>query len=304
MDGEKYSSKNRYSFIFYSVVSIIQTSKIKSKTYGGMSNMKTIQQLVVDKLNKVEFYAAKAQESLDKAPVGSLSISYSKGKAQFYHRTESGQHKGKYIEKENIELTRALAQKQYDQSFLRIAETNKKKLTRVLKLLQEKELIMVYETLSEIRKKLVTPHILPADKYIEQWLSVKYSGKGFDGNTPMLLTERGERVRSKTEKIIADKLFAMGIPYRYEYPVRLKGFGVVYPDFTLLNIEKREAIYMEHFGMMDNPEYCHKAIKKLEDYGKNGIYQGKNLLVTFETSQNPLNMKVVENMLQEFVLKG
>ena len=60
---------------------------------------------------------------------------------------------------------------------------------------------------------------------------------------------------------------------------------------------------MEHFGMMDNPEYCNKAIKKLEDYAKNGIYQGKNLLVTYETSQYPLNMKVVENMLREFVLE-
>ena len=41
---------------------------------------------------------------------------------------------------------------------------------------------------------------------------------------------------------------------------------------------------------------------RLEDYAKNGIYIGKNLLVTFETLQKPLDMKVVEQMLKEFIL--
>ena len=278
-------------------------SKSKSKTYGGISGMKTIKQLILNKLNEMEFYAVKARESLEKAPPGSLGISYSKGKEQFYHRTEKGQHKGTYIEKENAKLVIALAQKNYDRTFLKVAETNMQKLKKVLKLLQQKELTMVYEELSQTRKSLVEPHIIPDEQYIEQWSNVEYTGKEFAQNTPMLITERGERVRSKTEKIIADKLFSMGIPYRYEYPVKIKGYGLVYPDFMLLNVAKREEIYMEHFGMMDNPEYCHKAIKKLEDYAKNGIYQGKNLLVTYETSQYPLNMKVVEQMLKEFVLK-
>lgn len=54
--------------------------------------------------------------------------------------------------------------------------------------------------------------------------------------------------------------------------------------------------------MMDDPEYSEKAIKKLEDYAKNGIYIGKNLLVTFETRHKPLEMKVVEQMIKEFIL--
>ena len=109
-------------------------------------------------------------------------------------------------------------------------------------------------------------------------------------------------MRSKSEKMLADKLFAMGIPYRYEYPVQLKGYGTVYPDFTLLNVRKRKEFYLEHFGIMDDPEYSEKAIKKLEDYAKNKIYIGKNLLVTFETRHKPLEMKVVEQMIKEFIL--
>lgn len=69
-----------------------------------------------------------------------------------------------------------------------------------------------------------------------------------------------------------------------------------------MNIHDITEIYMEHFGMMDNPEYAQKAIQKIETYERNGIYIGKNLLVTFETLHNPLDMKVVERMLKEFML--
>ena len=83
----------------------------------------------------------------------------------------------------------------------------------------------------------------------------------------------------------------MKIPYRYEYPLKLKDLGIVYPDFTLLKVATQEEIYWEHFGMMDNPAYCQKAIQKLHTYGRNGIYPGKNLIVTFETIQTPLDMR-------------
>ncbi len=265
--------------------------------------MRIIKKLLERKIKEMEFYYVKAKKSSEKAPIGSLGVSYSNGVEQFYHRTEEGQHKGTYISKDNKKLISALAQKHYDQIFLKTAENNMTKLKKALKSLPDKELIEIYDELSQTRREWVKPYILTDEQYIEQWLNVQYEGKEFDSNTPMLITERGEKVRSKTEKILADKLFAMGIPYRYEYPVRLKGYGFVYPDFTLLNIAKRKEIYLEHFGMMDKIEYCHKAIKKLENYANNEIYLGKNLLVTFETSQYPLNMKTVEEMLREFVMK-
>ena len=255
------------------------------------------------KIKEIDLLKEKAKKSLEKAPEGSLVISTSGGRAQYYHKTQRGQKKGTYISKKNMKFICALAQKDYDKQFLKVAEENKMLIEKMIDLLPSIELKEIYFKQSQARRNLIQPHIMTEEQYIEQWLNVKYTGKEFDKNAPMLITERGEKVRSKTEKIIADKLFAMGIPYRYEYPIKIKGYGFVYPDFTLLNVEKRKEIYMEHFGMMDNPEYCYKAIKKLENYAKNGIYQGRNLLVTFETSQYPLNMKMVENLLKEFVLK-
>ena len=228
--------------------------------------MKSIKNLLIKRVKEIEQLQEKVKKSLEKAPEGSLVISKSGGKEQYYHKTQREQKKGTYILKENMKLICALAQKDYDKKFLEFTEKNKKLIEKLLELLSRLEIKDVYYKQSQARQNLTKPHIMSDEQYVEQWLNVKYTGKEFAQNTPMLITERGERVRSKTEKIIADKLFAMGIPYRYEYPVKIKGYGYVYPDFALLNA-------------------------------------GKNLIVTYETSQYPLNMKVVENMLREFVLE-
>ena len=69
----------------------------------------------------------------------------------------------------------------------------------------------------------------------------------------MFYTSKGERVRSKSEVIIADVLNREGVPYRYEYPIYIKGIGKIYPDFTVLNIGIRKEMIWDHFGMMDDP---------------------------------------------------
>ena len=261
-----------------------------------------MKELLKEKAKQMNRLILEVEKSLKKAPKGSLVLSKSNGVTQYYHKTESAQKKGKYISSKNKKIIAALAQKDYDLRFLELIKKQKKQIDKAIKLLSDIDLTTVYSKLAEGRKKYVKPYVLSDAQYVEQWLGVQYTGKDFFDNTPVIMTERGERVRSKSEKILADKFFAMGIPYRYEYPVHLKGYGTVYPDFMLLNVRERKAFYMEHFGMMDEPEYSQKAIKKLEDYARNGIYIGKNLLVTFETRYKPLEMKVVEKMVKEFIL--
>ena len=109
------------------------------------------------------------------------------------------------------------------------------------------------------------------EQYIHNWEGVVYQGKGFDDTTPEIYTAKGEGVRSKSEVIIADILNQEGIPHRYEYPLQLKGWGRVYPDFTVLNVRERKEIYWEHLGMMDDPNYVENALQKLALYQQNGI---------------------------------
>ena len=112
----------------------------------------------------------------------------------------------------------------------------------------------------------------------------------------------GIRVRSKSELIIANMLEQNGIPYRYEYPLMLKDMGTVRPDFTCLNIRTRKEYIWEHFGMMDNIAYANKNIVKIESYEQSGYYLGKNMIMTFETSQHAISSNIIKAMIEEYLV--
>ena len=113
---------------------------------------------------------------------------------------------------------------------------------------------------------------------------------------------KDERVRSKSELIFADMLSKGGVPYRYEYPMYLRGMGKIYPDFTVLNVKKRKEMFWEHFGMMDDPTYVESAIKKIATYEQNGIFPGENLIMTFETRKNSINQRLVKGLIEHYLL--
>ena len=152
------------------------------------------------------------------------------------------------------------------------------------------------------RQLLVTPIEPIWEKELARWYDSEYHGKEFYEGTAEIVTEKGERVRSKSEKILADYFYRNNILYQYEKPLYLKGYGTVYPDFTFLSRKTGEEIYWEHDGRMDDPEYARKAIRKIETYEKNGIFPGQKLILTFETLQDGLDMKVVESLVKEYLL--
>ncbi|MFR8738668.1 MAG: hypothetical protein ACLVFL_07985 [Eubacterium sp.] len=82
----------------------------------------------------------------------------------------------------------------------------------------------------------------------------------------------------------------------------LKKYGYVVPDFKILNVRTKKEYYLEHFGMMDDYEYAKNAIKKIECFQKNEIYPGEKLLITLEASDSPLNMIILEKMVNKYLL--
>ena len=76
----------------------------------------------------------------------------------------------------------------------------------------------------------------------------------------------------------------------------------MYPDFKVLNKRTRREYYWEHLGMMDDEEYAAHAMQKIETYAGNGILPGKNLILTHETSQRPLNVKTVQKLIDAFLI--
>lgn len=121
-------------------------------------------------------------------------------------------------------------------------------------------------------------------------------------------TEKGHLVRSKSELIIADKLYLAGINYQYERPVDIGG-RERYPDFTYVDDDRGITWYWEHNGMMSQIEYRQRWERKLQAYigaGIKPIEQGGGpngvLLVTEEQAGVGLDLKQVKKYVS--ILKG
>jgi hypothetical protein len=84
-------------------------------------------------------------------------------------------------------------------------------------------------------------------------------------------TERGDLVRSKSELVIADKLYTCGIEYAYEQPLVLADGEVRYPDFTIADDARGVTFYWEHLGLLDDPRYRARWDRRKEEYRHAGI---------------------------------
>lgn len=235
------------------------------------------------------------------APGGKLKVVKIGGGVQYYHRNTTEIRMDKYIRKEDMGIASALAQKDYDEKVLVLAEKELEVIRKYLLKYPKENVESVFEKLHVERRNLIEPIQLSDEEYVKSWEAVSYSGKGFKENEPEFYTAKGERVRSKSEVIIADTLMRSGIPYRYEYPLHLKGMGEIYPDFMVLNVRTRKEIYWEHFGMMDDPVYAENAVRKISCYSHNNMYYGEEIVFTYETKGCPINQKQIEMLMKKYL---
>lgn len=160
----------------------------------------------------------------------------------------------------------------------------------------------IYLDESPERRDLVQPFRKSWEQILDGWQHQKYIGKTFEPGTKEYYTEKGERVRSKSEQTLANYFFYHQIPYLYEKPIQLKGIGTVYPDFTFLSPRTRKEIYWEHEGMMDLPAYARTAVRKINAYEATNIFPGERLILTWETDETVLDTRLVEALCKKYLL--
>lgn len=97
-------------------------------------------------------------------------------------------------------------------------------LRRLLKDYDDNEIEQLYTKEHPERQKLIQPVRPTWEQRLNEWEKEAYKGKAFAENIPVIQTAKGERVRSKSEKILADYFYHAGISYKYEHPIFLKGF--------------------------------------------------------------------------------
>lgn len=265
----------------------------------GENVMERFKESLLEEQKRLEEIMTRAKMENAQMPEGHLRISTNKNRCRYYHCTED--RNGVYIPKRNMTLSRQLAQKAYNKLIIDRVEEQLARINKMLEINIDDEMRCIYDSLHPERKKLI---VSIEDNWVnerKEWYEAPYQGKGFQDGVPMILTEKGDRVRSKSEKILADYFYRKGILYKYEKPLYLKGYGTVYPDFTFFSLKTRQELYWEHEGMIDREEYARSAVKKLESYQKNGIYPGERLILTFETEQSMLNPNILENMVEKYL---
>lgn len=240
-----------------------------------------------------------AERESKKFPDGRLRVSMSGTQIRYYKMSKFKDTSGEYISAENKDVAKALAQKEYNRRFLRMAKAELKR----IEVFRERELgnnaDLSFAKLSDSRKILVEPYIITDEMYAKMWQDEACSGNDLYPEDRKFATKRGERVRSKSEAILADIFYDFGIPYHYEKPLLLNNGKTKYPDFTLLNTETREEIYWEHLGMLDDYDYRVDNLRKLNEYRENGVFSLKNLVITYEIPEVPLDISGIRTMVSE-----
>ena len=245
-----------------------------------------------------------AERSIKDCPEGRLRISKSGNQVRYYHVLPGEDSSGTYIKRDRSSLIKKLAQKDYAERFVRSAKKELARLEQCISLLSGVDADMIYQTLGTGRKAYVEPYIVPDELYAERWRKEEFEASTYMPEAKKYETRQGELVRSKSEAILADILYELRIPYRYEQALILKNHMVRYPDFTLLKVKSREVVYLEHFGLLDDEKYRAGCIKKLDEYMDNGIYLGRNLLITYECEWNSLDIGGTRKMLREIFVQN
>lgn len=275
-----------------------QTESKLQKERGSMAGLKSI---LREEKKRLEELMEKSICQMKNLPEGTLRVSVDKGYPRYY-RCQEGDKVGNYIRKQDKEIAQKLAQKEYNSKVLQLIQKRLKQIENIIKDYEDDEIEKCFYGEHAAKQKLIVPVEQTWQDKLKDWQEKGYVGKGFQDNTMEIYTQRGERVRSKSEKILADYFYYHGIPYKYECPLLLRGYGVIYPDFTFLSPKSRQEMYWEHNGMMDDAVYAQKAVKKIELYEKNGIFPGERLILTFETGQTTLNNEIIDAMAKRYLI--
>ena len=112
-------------------------------------------------------------------------------------------------------------------------------------------------------------------------------------------TIEGELVRSKSEMIIANCLHFNELEYEYEPILEIEPGKILRPDFKIVDGDTGEVWYWEHCGMMNVPKYVKRWEDKKKLYEKNGIIEGKNLIVTEDDKNGGLDSAYINKLIED-----
>jgi hypothetical protein len=182
---------------------------------------------------------------------------------------------------------------------------------------------LLYTALTRQRDRLVVLHQGDLGKFrdyasaLESETARRYTNL-FLAPTPVLvrgrfyekglihLTDSGELVRSKSELVIANKLFQVGVDFVYERPFAGLDGVVVHPDFTVTSKYSGETFYWEHLGMLTKQSYRDDWEKKLAWYRRQGVTPVDDggpgqLIITADDAKGGLDSQRITQIIERVI---
>lgn len=151
--------------------------------------------------------------------------------------------------------------------------------------------------------ELVSPEFFTEEdeksKKIAAWINEPYESLTKRPEDKKCGALNGMMMRSKSEVMIADRLYLKGIPFRYEMQLAFPEM-TCYPDFTILHPRTGKIFYWEHFGNMDDMAYAQNSSLKIASYAHHDILPDVNLITTYETRNIPLSSTCIESKIKYF----
>lgn len=249
----------------------------------------------VDERRRLQRVIQKTKLQLKNMPEGKLYVVRDKERFKFYQCIDGKQH---YISKKNRSLAEKLAHKKYLTLYLKELEKEANAIDyylrhHVKRPWESEQLALSNSQYQELLFHAYKPSI---QEYMD-WANASYEGNPHYLEHLKYTAVNGKKVRSKSEVLISIILSKYKIPYRYECALKL-GETTVYPDFTIIHPETGKIYYFEHLGRLDDPRYRRNNMNKLSDYIDHGIIPMQNLIITWETSAQPLDIELVEKIVR------
>ena len=255
---------------------------------------------IKNRIDQLDRLIVNKEASCHNAPEGRITINPKSDGVRYYLNNNGTRT---YISNKEQKLIDSLIQKDYDNGVIALAQEEKAFLEKTLSKYPRVSVEEYYSTLAENRRERISPIRISDEEFIRRWYEKPTEKKTFAKDMPEIYTNRGERVRSKSEKIIADRLAELGVPYKYEAQLVFADGERIHPDFTILDMNRRCEIYYEHCGMVDDPQYAKDMVRRIMKYSANSILIGDRLLLTFETSEIPLDSRALDQIFRGFAVK-
>lgn len=252
---------------------------------------------IINKLNKImkriEEEIRECKSYLAIAPAGKLYVAKN-GKYNNWYVKKNGEIK--YLSKEERNIAEKLAYKNYYEHILKEKEKEKMIINKFVidmsKLLNKEDFFSKYAGIAE----LMNSEYEGEDEFFSKYkYDEKYRPEGRKVNTTL-----GFATRSKTERTIANRLRIKNIKYVYEPKLIINNY-YYHPDFVIKHPISEEIIIWEHLGRIDNKEYFEKQWERIWNYIAAGFIPGKNLIITFESSDYPLGEELIDRMIEIYL---